>query len=90
MLSSFQLSVPADARYRVLAPEVAAKYAALAGCSESEAQAFLAEVEQAVVALSVPDGDVAMVFTTDGDTLLATLTAGAASTTVRRSLSAAK
>ena len=68
MLSSFQLSVPADARYRVLAPEVAAKYAALAGCSDDDARAVLTAVSFAVAA---------------GE-LVVTLSCAGRSTTVRR------
>jgi len=33
MLPPFDLSVPTDARFRPMAPEVAAKYAELAGCA---------------------------------------------------------
>lgn len=90
MLPSFQLSVPADARYRVLAPEVAAKYAALAGCPEAEAQSFLVEVEQAATDLATPEGDIALGFTVDAGVLRATLTSGGRSATVRRAVSAAK
>jgi len=86
MLPSFHLSVPADARYRVLAPEVAAKYAALAGCSEAEAKAFLSEVDQAAEGLAGTDANIVLVFTTEAGAMRATLTCGARSATVRHFL----
>lgn len=90
MLPLFHLSVPADARYRVLAPEVAAKYAALAGCPEAEAKAFLAEVERAAAGLADTDADITLVFATEAGTVRATLTCGARTTTIRHTLPAAK
>ena len=90
MLSSFHLSVPADARYRVLAPEVAGKYASLAGCSEAEATAVLAEVERAAAELAGRGDDIALVFAADPGELRVTLTCGSHTTTVRRSLPAAE
>ena len=86
MLSSFQFSVPADARYRVLAPEVAGKYAALAGCSEADVQAVLADVERAAADLASSGDDIAMVFAADAGALRVTLTCGARSATVHRDL----
>lgn len=90
MLPSFKLSVPADVRYRVLAPEVAAKFAALAGCPEAEAKAFHVDVERAAAGLAKADGDIALVFSTEAGAVLATLTNGANSTTVRHVVPAAK
>jgi hypothetical protein len=40
MPQPFELEVPADERYRVLAPEVAGKYIEVLGGSAAEAQAF--------------------------------------------------
>lgn len=88
MLPSFQLSVPADARYRVLAPEVASKYAALAGCSEAEAQSVLAEVETAAATLAPAGRDIAMSFGVAPGELLVTLSCGTETATVRRALDA--
>ncbi len=88
MLPSFQLSVPADARYRVLAPEVSAKYAALAGCSEDDAKAVLAEVERATARLAAAGDDIALVLAADAGGLLVTMTCGAHTETVRRDLPA--
>ena len=86
MLPSFQMSVPADARYRVLAPEVAGKYAALAGCSDADAKAVLADVERAAAEMSGAGTDIALVFGTDTGGLHVTLTCGAESQVVRRAL----
>jgi hypothetical protein len=88
MLPSFQMSVPADARYRVLAPEVAGKYAALAGCSDADAKAVLADVERAAADLAGAGADIALVFSTDVGGLHVTLTCGPQSLVVRRVLPA--
>jgi hypothetical protein len=88
MLPSFQFSVPADARYRVLAPEVAAKYAALAGCPETDVQAVLADVDRVASDLAAGGEDIAMVFGVDAGGLLVTLTSGTRSQVVRRALPA--
>lgn len=90
MLQSLQLSVPADARYRVLAPEVAAKYAALAGCSDEDAKAMLADVERAAAELAEAGDDIALVFGVDAGDVQVSLTCGARSITIRRSLPTAK
>lgn len=90
MLPPFHMSVPADARYRVLAPEVAGKYAVLAGCSEADAQAVLVEVERVAAELADAGVDIALVFDADPTALRVTLTCGARSATVRRELPAAK
>ena len=84
MLSSFQLSVPADARYRVLAPEVAAKYAALAGCSDVDARAVLTEVEAAAAQMAASGDDIAVSFAAAAGELVVTLSCAGRSTTVRR------
>jgi len=90
MLSSLRFSVPADARYRVLAPEVAAKYAALAGCPETEATAVLTEVDRAAARLAGAGENISLVFEADGQELLVTLSSGAQSATVRRVLPSEK
>lgn len=90
MLPSFEFSVPADARYRVLAPEVAAKYAALAGCPESEAKAVLVDVEHAAAELAQAGDDIALIFAVGPHDLHVTLTSGSRTTTVRRALPATK
>ena len=86
----FELSVPSDARYRVLAPEVAAKYAVLAGCADAEAEAVLADVARAAEDLAGRGGDIALSFAVDGGELRVTLTCGTERATVRRALPAAK
>jgi hypothetical protein len=86
----FDLSVPSDAKFRVLAPEVTAKYAALAGCSEAEATAVQADVERAVASLAGAGENIALKFDADAGELRVVLTCGSASSTVRRALAAAK
>jgi hypothetical protein len=88
MVPSFQLSVPADARYRRLASEVAAKYAALAGCPEEDVRAVLADVDRAATDLAGGGSDIALDFAIDARELHVRLTAGERSTTVRRALAA--
>ncbi len=90
MLPSLDFSVPADARYRVLGPEVAAKYAALAGCPEADAQAVLADVERAAADLAQSGDDIALSFGVGPHDLHVTLTCGSRTTTVRRALPATK
>lgn len=90
MLPSLDLSVPADARYRVLAPEVASKYAALAGCSEADAQAVLAEVEAAATTLATAGRDIAVSLGVVPGELLVTLSCGTQSATVRRAIPGGK
>lgn len=90
MLTPFEMSVPSDARYRVLAPEVAAKYAVLAGCSEEDAKSVQADVERAAADLAAGGGEIAVVFGVDAGELQVRLNCGMQSATVRRSLPAAK
>jgi hypothetical protein len=90
MLSSFRFSVPADARYRVLAPEVAGKYAELAGCPEAEATAVLTEVDRAAASVARVGENISLVFNADGQELLVTLSCGMQSATVRRALAPEK
>ncbi len=58
MLLPFDLSVPSDDRYRSLTPEVAAKYAELAGRPAADAQALAADVEAAAARLATPDHNI--------------------------------
>ena len=58
MLPPFDLSVPSDDRYRSLAPEVAVKYAELAGRSPADAQALGADVDRAAAALAKHDENI--------------------------------
>lgn len=60
MLPPFDLSVPSEERYRALAPEVAAKYAELAGRAAADAKALGVEVERAAAELATPDENIRM------------------------------
>ena len=84
------MSVPADARYRVLAPEAAAKYAALAGCGDEEARAVREDVSAAAADLAASGGDIALRFDAEATELVVTLSCGGRTATVRRALVSAK
>jgi len=51
MADSFTLTVPADAQYRHLAPDVAAKYVEVAGGTASDGQALSSALDAAIQAL---------------------------------------
>lgn len=88
MLPSFEMSVPAEARYRVLGPEVAARYAALAGCPAAEAESVSTEVDRAAADLAAEGVDLMLVFAVAAGALQVTLTAAGRAITVRRVLPA--
>ena len=88
MVPSLQFSVPADPRYRVLGPEVAAKYAALAGCSALDVQGVLAEVDRAAADVAVAGEDIQMLLGVTADELLISMTCVGKRAEVRRALSA--
>lgn len=88
MLPSFEMSVPADARYRVLGPEVAARYAALAGCPAGDVEAVLAEVDRAAADVAGAGEDLTLVFGVADGALQVTLAAAGRAVTVRRTLPA--
>lgn len=88
MLPSFEMSVPAEARYRVLGPEVAARYAALAGCAAGDVDAVLAEVDRAAADLAAAGEDLTLVFGVVDGALQVTLAAAGRAVTVRRMLPA--
>jgi len=48
MADSFTLTVPADAQYRTLGPDVAAKYAEVAGGTAAEGHALSTAVDAAI------------------------------------------
>lgn len=88
MVPSLQFSVPADPRYRVLGPEVAAKYAALAGCSEIDVQGVLADVDHAAAEVAADGENIHMALGVADDGLLITMTCGSKHAEVRRTLPA--
>ena len=63
MPEPFTLTVPVDARYRMLAPDVAGKYAELNGGTEADAAAFAEALSEAITELAgADDGEVALKF----------------------------
>jgi hypothetical protein len=89
MLPPFDLSVPADARYRSTAPEAAAKYAELAGCAPAAANALRTDVDAAAAKMaSSPLRDdaqnIALGFTTAESEVVVKMTCGSESATIRQ------
>ncbi len=92
MAPSFSLTVPADARYRTLGPDVAGKYVELAGGGKADAATFHAAVSEAldqIAPASSPDVDVALAFEATAGGVEVTMTAAGRSTSVRHPLPAA-
>ncbi|HYN06002.1 MAG TPA: hypothetical protein VES67_01305 [Vicinamibacterales bacterium] len=87
------LIVPADRRYRVLAPELAEKYAELAGGSAADGPALAATVAAAMDQLC-PETDsgfhIDLTFRPDANGLIVEIHCEGRSTTVRHLLSAEK
>jgi len=89
----FSLSLPLDSRYRVLAPEVAGKYAELLGGSPADAECVAGAVSAALdefAAGSSPDALVDMKFRREADGIHIDLHCGARTSTLKHLLAAAK
>jgi hypothetical protein len=82
MLLPFDLSVPSDDRYRSLTPEVAAKYAELAGRPAADAEALGAEVAAAAARLAKPDHNIEVKLTSTADAVNVSLESNGQSATV--------
>jgi hypothetical protein len=82
MLPPFDLSVPSDDRYRPLAPEVATKYAELAGRPADAAQAFGADVGDASKRLGKPDQNIDLKLSSTDAAVTASVSAGGQSATL--------
>lgn len=89
---AFALSVPADPAFRPLASEVAGKYGESLGLPEQEARALTVSAREAVdLAAGTSDSDeVSIEVHRDGDQLALTVSGGGESSTMTRSLAAAK
>ncbi len=93
MLHPFELQVPADERYRVLAPEVAAKYVELAGGSAGDGRSLASDLAVALTRLAAGAGDDAVIdlaFSAEDGHIEVTLRCAAQSTVVRHALPAAR
>ena len=84
MLPPFDLSVPADARYRSTAPEAAAKYAELAGCAPAAATALRDDVEATATKMAAAGHDIALGFTTAESEVVVKMTSGSQTATIRQ------
>ena len=89
MLPPFELSVPADARYRPTAPEAAAKYAELAGCAPAAATALRDEVDAAAEKMAASSlrndvANIALSFVTADSEVVVTMTCGGQHATIRQ------
>ncbi len=89
---AFALSVPADPAFRPLASEIAGKYGESLGLSEAEARALTASAREAVdLAAGTGEGtEVSIEVHREGDQLELTVSGGGESSTLSRSLTAAK
>jgi hypothetical protein len=89
---AFELSVPADPAFRLIAAEAAGKYGESLGLPEPEAGALTASAREAVeqAAGASRDGMVRIDVTRAGDSLELTVTGGGRSATLSRSLAGAK
>ena len=93
MSGPLSLIVPADRRYRVLAPELAEKYAELAGGSAADGPALAASVAAAMDTICPDNGagqHIDLTFRPDASGLVVEIHCEGRSTTVRHLLSAEK
>jgi hypothetical protein len=93
MFDAFTLRVPADARFRTLAPEVASRYVEIVGGSEADRQTLAAALAGALtdLAASAPAGascDFAV--SASGTGVEVTVRCGTRSSVVRQALTAAQ
>ena len=88
----FNFHVPADARYRVLAPALAAKYTELAGGTAADAAALETALTEAMDSLdaSASDADFDLSFRIAAHDVEVTVRHGGGSTIVRHAIPAPK
>ncbi len=89
----FALQVPADDRYRVLAPEVAGKYVEIVGGTVSDGRALGADVVEAmrqITASAAVDAVIDLAFSTHGGRVEITLKCAGQATVVRFALPATR
>jgi hypothetical protein len=89
MADSFLLTVPVAPEYRVLAPEVAARYAELAGGTADDGGRLAADLTRALEALArdaPADAAVALSFTASPDEVVIDLRCGARTASVHRAV----
>ena len=86
-----QFHVPADERFVALAPDVAAKYAELAGGTPADSAALAESVSKAIHSLGLsPDADLHLSFHADHGHVEVIVRGGSRSATVRQPLPAPK
>ncbi len=93
MLHPFALQVPADERYRVLAPEVAGKYVELSGGSAADVRTFAEDLTAAlrqIAAGASHDAVVDLSFSSRGGHVEAAIHCGSRSTVVKLALPAGR
>jgi hypothetical protein len=88
----FSFHVPADERYRVLGPAIAAKYAELSGGSAADAAELEASLAKAMASLAplAHAGDFDLSFCVASHAIEVTVRHGGQSTVVRHSIPAPK
>jgi hypothetical protein len=93
MSEPFTLTVPTDPRYRVLGPEVASKYAELAGGSETDGAGLADVLNDALAEVSkeaAPGAHVDLAFQPTSDGIEVRLTCGTHSSVLRHRIPARK
>lgn len=93
MSEPFTLTVSADARYRVVGPEVAAKYAELGGGSAADAAAFGEAIREALRNVfngTGPGAEAVLKFRTTPEGIEVRVSCGTETTTLRHPLPARK
>ena len=84
MLPPFDLSVPTDARFRTMAPDVAAKYAELAGCAPVATTAVRDQVDAAATTMATAGENIALGFSTEAAEVIVKMSCGSQTATIRQ------
>jgi hypothetical protein len=90
MSRAFSLHVPPDARFQALAGNVALRFAAMAGASETGAETFGSEVESGVHALALAGEGVDLVFESGPAGFEVSIRCGSHARIIRHALPAAQ
>jgi hypothetical protein len=86
MLPPFDLTVPTDARYRPLAPEVAGKFAELAGCAPAAASEVRSQVDAAADTLMPAGQEITLGCSTTDQEVVFQMRCGDQTATIRQTL----
>ena len=84
MLPPFDLSVPTDVRFRTMAPDVAARYAELAGCAPVATTAVRDQVDAAATKMATAGENIAIGFSTEEAEVIVQMSCGSQTATIRQ------